>query len=262
MADGTVPITGAARKARERRARASAKHVQWLASNFQLLASHHTRPTKAGAGNDELAELRSEVEQLKAELCSLKTELRSCAGGGAAADTAAGPEALVMRAEARAEQETTDPAVAADTTAGSEPAVMRAEAAGVVTKGKGQGPKPIAREELHSQVKLCAPPPEAAAAKGSLREEGEFGNKASLRALKRLSKPLARPHLQTDPWPVLDSPPSTGTVMSKVERIAEHVLNQLHVGDDSSMRQELVDLMKQQVSQSAEQLTGASSGDG
>ena len=50
--------------------------------------------------------------------------------------------------------------------------------------------------------------------------------------------------------------------MSKVERIAERVLNQLHVGDDSSMRQELVDLMKQQVSQSAEQLTGASSGDG
>ena len=37
-----VATTGAARKARQRKARSNGRHVQWLASCFQATAMHHT----------------------------------------------------------------------------------------------------------------------------------------------------------------------------------------------------------------------------
>ena len=129
MADSAPPSTGAARKARERRARASAKHVQWLASCYQTLASHHTRPSAAASGGSGVDELRREVELLRKEIGSLRTQVQKTAG----------------------------PAVAADTAAGSEPAVIRAEAAGRVDFGveKGTssqlvGPRPLAQQQSAS----------------------------------------------------------------------------------------------------------------
>ena len=61
--------TGAARKARERRARAQARHVLWLAGNWQVLASHHTRPAT------EVEWLRKELASVRQELASLKATL-------------------------------------------------------------------------------------------------------------------------------------------------------------------------------------------
>jgi len=76
------PPVGAARKARERRARANARHVQWLASTYQCLATHHTNPGMAAtpvAAPDmhvstasEVAALRQEVHQLQEELARLR----------------------------------------------------------------------------------------------------------------------------------------------------------------------------------------------
>ena len=79
MADGARPSSGAARKARERRARANARHVQWLASNFQTLASHHTQPFSAAwAGHvsaEEVASLRRELEVVRGELAALRKQV-------------------------------------------------------------------------------------------------------------------------------------------------------------------------------------------
>ena len=52
--------SGEARKAHERKARAQARHVCWLASNFQTLAAHHT-----SSGGSDVAALRLEVQVLK-----------------------------------------------------------------------------------------------------------------------------------------------------------------------------------------------------
>ena len=79
MAETAAAVsTGAARKARERRARANARHVLWLASNWQVLASHHTKPATEASlrpadAADEVASLRSELAAVRQELAALKT---------------------------------------------------------------------------------------------------------------------------------------------------------------------------------------------
>ena len=85
MADEGPPRTGAARKARERRARANARHVCWLASCYQSLATHHTHPVVAKAG-DEVKVLRDEIEQLKSEVAALNAAMRAKMQAAAEAD--------------------------------------------------------------------------------------------------------------------------------------------------------------------------------
>ena len=80
---GQTATSGAARKARERKARAHAKHVAWLASNYQILSAHHT-----GAGS-ELAQLRVEVQLLKAALGSLQAEISGLRSQGKSSDDTA-----------------------------------------------------------------------------------------------------------------------------------------------------------------------------
>ena len=77
MADSCSPTTGAARKARERRVRANARHVQWLAACYQSLASHHTHPGASAREGGEVVALRGEVEQLKKEIAGLKASLQT-----------------------------------------------------------------------------------------------------------------------------------------------------------------------------------------
>ena len=76
MADGTA-TSGAARKARERRARANARHIQWLASSWQLLAAHHTQPFSAAgrrqATVDEVTARRLELETVRGELAAIRS---------------------------------------------------------------------------------------------------------------------------------------------------------------------------------------------
>ena len=77
MAEGSQPSSGAARKARERKARANARHVQWLASSFQVLASHHTRAASVcHASVEDVASLRRELESLRVEVASLRASAR------------------------------------------------------------------------------------------------------------------------------------------------------------------------------------------
>ena len=71
MSTAAQPATsGAARKARERKARAQAKHVRWLASSYQTLAAHHT-------GSSDVASLLAEVKQLKVTVTHLHAEVAS-----------------------------------------------------------------------------------------------------------------------------------------------------------------------------------------
>ena len=72
--------TGAARKARERRARAQARHVCWLASNYQALTAHHTaglphRPLDEAMLPGERAALKSAVALLRDEAQLLRAKL-------------------------------------------------------------------------------------------------------------------------------------------------------------------------------------------
>ena len=69
--------TGAARTARERKARGIARHVAWLATNFQQVRSHHTGKNPVA---DEVAVLRREVSALQAELGQLRQVLREVLG--------------------------------------------------------------------------------------------------------------------------------------------------------------------------------------
>ena len=66
-----LPATsGAARKARERQARAQAKHVCWLASSFQTVAVHHT-----SSHGEVVGLLRAEVQLLKDALSNLQEKV-------------------------------------------------------------------------------------------------------------------------------------------------------------------------------------------
>ena len=66
----TAASTGAARKAREREARAQARHVVWLASSYQTLAAHHT-----SVGGNVVGSLRLEVKQLREALSHMQAEV-------------------------------------------------------------------------------------------------------------------------------------------------------------------------------------------
>ena len=68
------PPTGAARKARERRARAQAKHAQWLMASCQALASHHTHRPTAHATDKEVRALRGELDALSRDVAALRAE--------------------------------------------------------------------------------------------------------------------------------------------------------------------------------------------
>jgi len=70
--------TGAARKARERPARAQAKHVLLLSNNWQTLAVHHTSAAnkqRPASDVDEIAELRRELQALRNEVAVLRATI-------------------------------------------------------------------------------------------------------------------------------------------------------------------------------------------
>ena len=73
MSTGQPATSGAARKARERKARGQAKHVQWLASSYQALAAHHTGGTSVASLLAEVLKLKEALEFLRAEVASLRS---------------------------------------------------------------------------------------------------------------------------------------------------------------------------------------------
>ena len=87
--------SGAARKARERKARTQARHVCWLAGNFQTLATHHTGVAAAGS----VLELRAEVQLLKVALRDMQAELASLRSQGRSSDDPRMQEEVVQPGE-------------------------------------------------------------------------------------------------------------------------------------------------------------------
>ena len=77
--EGVQPPTGAARKAREMRTRAQARHAQWLMTSCQALASHHTHRPMAHAADKENIALRCELDALKHEVAALRAALATAA---------------------------------------------------------------------------------------------------------------------------------------------------------------------------------------
>jgi len=80
MAEPGERTTGAAKAARQRKARAQARHVCWMIDNFKILGSHHT--SKGTLMTERVTALEAQVSHLAAKL-QASMEGKGTSGGGA-----------------------------------------------------------------------------------------------------------------------------------------------------------------------------------
>jgi len=80
MAELGERTTGAAKAARQRKARAQARHVCWMIDNFKILGSHHT--SKGTLMTERVTALEAQVSHLAAKL-QASMEGKGTSGGGA-----------------------------------------------------------------------------------------------------------------------------------------------------------------------------------